>query len=186
MQGAMTEQESLETIRQNCDHILNVGGLHGELNVFFEGKDYKTFNINPLAKPDIVGSAYAMPLSDASIDAVINFNLLEHLETPQLFVDEVKRVLRPGGYVYSTILFIHPYHGGMNAGAYCPDYYRFTKDGSKFLFRDFVDVQISSDGGFFYACKSFFPKIFHPFLSVAEMLYSGESVHLYHLLARKP
>jgi SAM-dependent methyltransferase len=179
------ELEYLETIKNNCNHILNVGGLKGELSDFFAGKDYKTLNTNPLGKPDIVGSAYDIPLPDGSLDAVINFNLLEHLETPQLFTEEVKRVLRPGGYVYSTVLSIHPYHGGMNAGTYCPDYYRFTKDGVAFLFKDF-DLEISNDGGFFMACKSFFPKIFHPFLSLANKFYKGNnSVHLYYVLGRK-
>jgi SAM-dependent methyltransferase len=180
----MTEKEALDTIRNTCERIVNVGAHGGELQSFFVGKDYKTLNINPLSKADITASAYELPFPDESLDAIINFNLLEHLETPQRFVDEAKRVLKPGGYVYSTVLFVHPYHGGMNAGAFCPDYFRFTKDGANYLFRDFEN-QISSDGGFFFACKSFFPKFFHPFLSVAEMIYKGESVHLYYLLSKK-
>jgi SAM-dependent methyltransferase len=39
----------------------------------------------------------ALPFADASFDAVISFETIEHIETQEKFLDEVRRVLRPEG-----------------------------------------------------------------------------------------
>ncbi len=50
-----------------------------------------------------VGSALAIPLDDASIDVVVSFETLEHVVDGKVFLQEVKRVLRPGGlFIVST------------------------------------------------------------------------------------
>lgn len=41
----------------------------------------------------------ALPFADASFDAVVSFETLEHIAAQDAFLDEVKRVLRPGGFV---------------------------------------------------------------------------------------
>jgi ubiquinone/menaquinone biosynthesis C-methylase UbiE len=45
----------------------------------------------------IQGSASTLPLADNSFDVAIARFLLQHLETPQLLMREVHRVLKPGG-----------------------------------------------------------------------------------------
>lgn len=45
----------------------------------------------------LVGDATSIPLADDSVDIVISFETIEHLEEPQRFVDECARVLAPGG-----------------------------------------------------------------------------------------
>jgi 2-polyprenyl-3-methyl-5-hydroxy-6-metoxy-1,4-benzoquinol methylase len=51
----------------------------------------------------IAASASALPLADATIDAVCCFDVLEHLETPESCLAEVRRVLRPGGIFFISV-----------------------------------------------------------------------------------
>jgi len=41
----------------------------------------------------------ALPFADASFDVVVSFETLEHIAAQEAFLDEVERVLRPGGFV---------------------------------------------------------------------------------------
>ncbi len=45
------------------------------------------------------GAATALPMPDASIDAVVSFETLEHFADHDGFFAEVRRVLRPGGFL---------------------------------------------------------------------------------------
>ena len=51
-----------------------------------------------------VGAGETLPYADASFDAVVCVDVLEHVEDLQRVVDEVARVLRPGGvFLFDTI-----------------------------------------------------------------------------------
>jgi SAM-dependent methyltransferase len=39
-----------------------------------------------------------LPFSDASFDTVISFQVIEHIVDPRPYLDEIKRVLKPGGF----------------------------------------------------------------------------------------
>jgi len=45
----------------------------------------------------VTGRAENLPLADASVDAVVMTNALDHVEDPALTVAEIRRVLRAGG-----------------------------------------------------------------------------------------
>jgi SAM-dependent methyltransferase len=45
----------------------------------------------------LVGDLSSLPLPDASVDAVVNLQVIEHLPDSGAFLDEVARVLVPGG-----------------------------------------------------------------------------------------
>ena len=62
------------------------------------------------ARPDAFARVEALPLADASVDAVACFEVLEHVDAPALAIAEAARVLRSGGlYVVSTP-FLYPLH----------------------------------------------------------------------------
>ncbi len=175
--------ESLEHIRDECKDIYDLGQPGPGMKDFFLHNNYQTIDINENGKPDIIGDVHHLPLPDNSADAILASSLLEHCHSPHIVVEEMKRVLRPRGRIFITVPFIHPYHGGLNRGTYCPDYYRFTKDGVMYLFRDF-EIEITSDGGFFTSMSYFLPKL--KFLKNMEFLYSnGKSRHQYFVYGYK-
>ena len=47
-------------------------------------------------------NAGRLPLDDASVDAAVSVETIEHLENPRAFVRELVRVVRPGGWVVVT------------------------------------------------------------------------------------
>ena len=52
------------------------------------------------ARPNLrfcVGDARQIPLAEKSVDIVVSFETLEHLAEHDIFLDEIQRVLRPGG-----------------------------------------------------------------------------------------
>jgi SAM-dependent methyltransferase len=53
---------------------------------------------NPSADECLVMHSNSIPLSDHSVDVIIADWVLEHIEFPKQFCEEVNRVLRPGGW----------------------------------------------------------------------------------------
>jgi SAM-dependent methyltransferase len=51
----------------------------------------------------LAGDATALPLPDASVDVVIAAEVLEHIPADQAALDEIARVLRPGGTLAVTV-----------------------------------------------------------------------------------
>lgn len=69
-----------------------------------------------------------LPFVNGLFDAVLSDQVLEHVEgDPQAAVDEVYRVLKPGGLCLHTTCFINPIHGAPN------DYWRFTPEALRLL-----------------------------------------------------
>jgi SAM-dependent methyltransferase len=53
--------------------------------------------------PYIVASINDLPYGDASFDAVVFYDVLEHIPDADLSLDEIYRVLRPGGLLAATV-----------------------------------------------------------------------------------
>lgn len=121
----------LENSLKNCSgfvkgKLLDVGcGWRPYEKTFFAaaekyvGLDY----LSDRSKPDIIGSAQAIPLPDNSFDTVTSTEVLEHVPDPLKAMREMCRVLKPGGYLILTAPMFWPRHEVPY------DYYRHTYDG---------------------------------------------------------
>lgn len=94
---------------------------------------------------DIVASAEELPLPDASIDAVVMTEVLEHIGKPARALAQVARILRPGGRLFMTT----PFAWFLHEMPY--DYFRYTPSALRMLVEDagFVDVVITARGDSF-------------------------------------
>ena len=52
----------------------------------------------PKVKYKTISSCYQLPFDEASVDYVVAGEFIEHLETPQAFIREVEKILKPGGW----------------------------------------------------------------------------------------
>jgi SAM-dependent methyltransferase len=60
--------------------------------------------------PDLLCDAHFLPFRDSQFDIVYSAATTEHLASPQRVVQEVFRVLKPGGYFLSNVSFLEPWH----------------------------------------------------------------------------
>jgi len=60
--------------------------------------------------PDVLCDAHFLPFAEASFDVVYCAAVFEHLACPVLAVQEVRRVLKPGGLFLGNVSFLEPWH----------------------------------------------------------------------------
>lgn len=60
--------------------------------------------------PDFLSDAHHLPLHNESVDLVYSAAVTEHLAAPQRAVQEIWRVLRPGGVFLGNCSFMEPWH----------------------------------------------------------------------------
>lgn len=105
--------------------VLDVGSGAGQWRPFLPNSatyvslDYLPVSaVSPwrVAFPDINADALSMPVKDASIDAVINAFVIEHVRNPARLLGELARILKPGGRIVlagpGDLMMTHgePYH----------------------------------------------------------------------------
>jgi SAM-dependent methyltransferase len=83
--------------------VLDVGSGQGALQdlvIDFTGLDISSTAARFYHKPFVVGSATELPFPDDSFDAVWTIDVLEHVPQPEKALSEIRRVLRPDGYLF--------------------------------------------------------------------------------------
>lgn len=101
--------------------ILEVGsGAHG---LIFEFGAEFCVGIDPLAVEyaeffphwqrnvaTVAAGGESLPFADASFEVVLSDNVIDHAEKPLKIVEELVRVLKPGGVLYFTVNFHHAFY----------------------------------------------------------------------------
>lgn len=95
-------------------------------------------------QPDVTWDGITMPFEDNSFDTVIATEVLEHCPDPLLYLKEVQRVLKPGGYFFFTVPYLWPLHEVPH------DAFRYTPFTLERLFEQsgFTSSSIQASGGF--------------------------------------
>ncbi len=142
--------EKIKEIAKESKIILDVGGGHRfqkgmkKYQELFKNHDYKTLDCVEDYKPDILGDIKNIPLADETVDAIICRAVLEHVDDPFKAVAEIYRILKPAGQCLISLPFLYPYHAEKG---YYGDFYRYTADGVKYLFRNFAKIEICNIRG---------------------------------------
>lgn len=139
--------------------------------------------------PDFVGDVKDIPRPDASYNAVICMAVLEHVDKPWVAMDEMYRVLRPGGKLLLYVPFLYPYHA---MPGYYGDYFRYTEDGIRSLCSAFESVEVTPVRGPVETLVNMLPSriAFKALRKAARMIdarrsSSGKQVSGYNVLAKK-
>jgi SAM-dependent methyltransferase len=131
--------------------ILDAGAGICQYRPLFAHARYKAADFAQVEKPygelDIVYDLKLIPVDDASFDAVLFTQTLEHLPDPGDVLRELARVLKPGGSLLATAPFVYQEHEQPF------DFYRYTRFGLKHLLEQagFVIEELSPLGGYFGA-----------------------------------
>lgn len=149
--------------------ILDVGAGMGQYRTLFAHCDYKAHDFGQ--EPQTIGhytpldyesDILAIPVSDASFDAILCTEVIEHVPEPIKAIQEMTRILRPGGIILLSaplgcLLHQEPY---IYYGGYTPYWYR------RFLGQAGCDViAIESNQGFFSLFADYslwFSNLIHP------------------------
>lgn len=117
--------------------VLDVGGFRGKKRGRFDLSAYPldtiVANIAPSACPDLLCDASAIPCDDASFDAVILAEVVEHLPDASAALAEAGRVLRAGGVLLATAPFMFRVHADpIDVARYAPDWWRANLEAAGF------------------------------------------------------
>lgn len=120
----------------SADEVLDIGSGPNRLHQKFINVD-----IFPFPEVDVVADAAALPFKDNAFSAAVNESLLEHVEDPSIIIRELLRVVKPGGYIYTSAPFIHPFHASPD------DFHRWTASGLKALFKGCEMIELGVRSG---------------------------------------
>lgn len=116
--------------------ILNIGS-----GTFILEKNFINLDIIAYKNVQIIANVSQLPFKNNSIDAIINIVILEHVPEPEKIVDEMYRVMKNNGVIYTHIPFMQGYH----ASPY--DYKRWTLSGISQLHHNFSELESGVGGG---------------------------------------
>ncbi len=127
---------------------------------------------------NIVGFGSELPFKTESVSLVLMQEVLEHVDVFQDLLNEVYRVLKPGGKIYCQVPFQIGFHPGPS------DYWRFSRQALEFLFKlpewqiEKLETSLGHGSGFYRIAVEFLAvtascvhhKIYIPVKALAAIL----------------
>lgn len=121
--------------------VLEIGGReHPRGHVFDRERfSYVNLDLEPGESTVVADITDCPHIEDDSYDVLVSVDVFEHIDRPWLAAAEMRRILAPGGLVYTSTLFSWRYHP-------CPiDFWRFTPEALEFLFDGLVTLDLGFD-----------------------------------------
>ena len=119
--------------------LLEIGAQkRSEVQEFFKICKIDTLDIVPDNNPTIIGdiTKYNSHIADANYDIITCLEVLEHTLNPFSAIEELRRIMKHGGYLLISAPLNWRIHGP------APDCWRITEFGWKVLLRDFEILEI--------------------------------------------
>lgn len=139
--------EKIGEMARLCTHVLDFGKSSRERFGLFAPGQIETADINAFeGYPD-----YLCDICDRSTlpartyDGIICNAILEHVYDPFSAVANMHALLRQGGICLSYVPYLYRYHAPDDL--MYQDYYRYSRDGIAWLFRDFSELTLYSVRG---------------------------------------
>lgn len=164
------------TLFSDKQQVLDIGCGTKPYKHFFNCQ-YIGLDPIPDVNPDFIAVAWKLPFKNESFDGIILNQSLEHIARPEDSIQEIHRVLKPGGKVIVTTPMTMKSHSLAIPSSKAPlsnfnsakepywreDYFRFTKFGLIHLFRKFNVIDIQPTTGYFgtilQLCNYFFASL---------------------------
>jgi len=118
------------------------GSVRPLIENFCSTREYVGVDIEPGKFVDVILPAEKLVeyFGPESFDVVISTELLEHVQNWRLVINNMKSVLKRGGYIYiTTRSYGFPYH------AYPYDFWRYEIEDMRKIFRDFEIIKLVKD-----------------------------------------
>lgn len=110
------------------------------LRSLFPGREYIGCDIQEGPGVDRIEDVHALTFEDGSVGTVLAADTLEHVSDPIRALEEIHRVLKPGGTVAITSVMFFVIH------AHPWDFWRFTPEGFERLLQPFETTLVTGHG----------------------------------------
>lgn len=118
--------------------IVEIGSLqvagqvgYADLRPYFPGLEFIGCDLGQGDGVDVLENAENLSFDSRSIGTILILDTLEHVQNPFSVMDEIHRVLKPGGAVIMSSVMAWPIHD------YPHDYWRFTPQSFELLLQQF-------------------------------------------------
>ena len=122
--------------------VLDVGGRIQPYRALLGNRIARYFAVDPVrtALVNVIGKGEQLPVTSNSFDLVFCTQVLEYISAPETVINEIHRVLKPGGILLLSVPALSPTDSD-------EEYWRFYPASLRALLAPFSKIEIAPEGG---------------------------------------